>query len=58
MVVAAAAPVVPKDGGLTKVAEYLGKLVQAGFWGQVTLRLDGGKIVVVREERTRRPEEL
>jgi hypothetical protein len=57
VVVAATSPEIA-DGSLVRVTEYLGKLVGARFWGNVTLRIDGGKIVVVKEERTRRPEEL
>ncbi|OHD26657.1 MAG: hypothetical protein A2Y38_02930 [Spirochaetes bacterium GWB1_59_5] len=60
MVVATAAQaLVPnRVDGLSKVVDYLSRLVEDKFWGQVTLRLDGGKIVVVKEERTRRPEDL
>lgn len=39
-------------------SEYLQKLAKAHFWGSLTVKFEGGRIVHLRKEENLKPEEL
>ncbi len=46
------------EGPNDVLARYIEKLTRAGFWGVLTLKYEGGKVVFVKEERSWKPCDL
>jgi hypothetical protein len=42
----------------TRIATYLDSLSDAGFWGSVTFKYQGGTLVHVVQEQSLKPEQL
>jgi len=40
------------------VIDYLRSLAEQGFWGAITLKCEGGKIVHIRKEENLKPSDL
>lgn len=47
-----------RHADVEKLTAYLDRLVQEQFWGYVSVQFAKGQMIAVKEERTRKPEEL
>jgi len=42
----------------TRLTAYLNELSRQGFYGAITVKLEGGRITIIKTERNYKPDEL